>query len=170
MRLDSSPVKLLKVALAFVFMGVVVLGAIVGFAIAEGGLHDATKWEWARGIILKERTPARLGGTGADASLKISVKELECVPKGVAETCTAKVEAQRTEEGEVKLEPDLQYLHLDDIVVGANEVTPSEAVGSAPQQKTIVWRDVPRGGVLYVELHESLLSGGILIDVRPSER
>jgi hypothetical protein len=163
-------VKLLKVALALLFIGVVVLGAIVGFAIAEGGLRDATKWEWARGVILKERTPATLGGTGADASLKLSVKAFECVPKGVAETCTAEVEAQRMDEDELKLKPGLQYLHLDDIVVSANEVTPTEDVGTTPQEKKIVWREVPRGGVLYVELHEGLLSGGILVDVRPGER
>ena len=157
--------KVFKILGVFVFLGVVALIAVVGYALAEGGLHDATKWEWARGIVLKERTPAQLGGTGQDASIKVDFQRFDCVARGVTETCTATLRVQRTTSDEAKLLAELQYLHLDDVVVKATEVVPSEEVGENPQKKEIVWRDVPQGGVRFLEVHEGLLSGGLLVDV-----
>ncbi|MEA2497733.1 MAG: hypothetical protein QOH26_138 [Actinomycetota bacterium] len=158
--------RYLKVVLVLVFLAVVGVGAVAGFALAEGGTTDATKWEWARGIFLKERSPGAIGKPGADADLRLTVTDFSCTPRGVSETCIAKVDVRSASEDETELKADLQYLHLDDIVVAATEVTPSEKVASGDQEKEIVWREVPSGGVRQIELHEGLLSGGILIKLR----
>ena len=156
--------RYLKVALAVVFLAVVGVGAVVAFTLAEGGTEDATKWEWARGIFLKERSLATIGEPGADAELRLTVRDFSCTPRGVSETCVAQVDVVSSDE-DTKLAAELQYLHLDDIVVAASEVTPSEKMGVGDYELEIVWREVPRGGVNQIELHEGLLSGGILIDL-----
>jgi hypothetical protein len=156
---------LLKLIAVVVTMAIFISAAVIVFTLTTGGLHDATKWSWIHGLFGRELVTVKRGRVGIDADLRFRVTGFGCEAAGVDNKCRAELKVQN-EGDEADLDPGLQYLILDDETLKADGLEPSTKLTKGSSAKTLIWNDVPRGGVRSIELHASLLSNGVLVKLR----
>ncbi|MEA2460225.1 MAG: hypothetical protein QOH90_402 [Actinomycetota bacterium] len=156
----------MRILVVLALLAVAVATVAIGFTILQGGTHDATKWAWAHNLLGKEALKVEAGESGADGNLRFQVTRVDCGRTGVDDTCTAHVRIRNADSATATLEPELQYLVFDDITVPATKIDPTADIKkNSSAQRAIRWEHVPRNGLREVELHESLLSNGVLVKI-----
>jgi hypothetical protein len=160
----------MRILIALAFLAIVVATVAVGFTIVQGGIHDATKWAWIHDLFGREAAEVTVGDSAADGSLRFQVVGANCKTKSVDDDCTVRVRVRNSTSSSATLEAELQYLRFDDITVAATSVDPSPNIkeGGSPA-KTIRWENVPSNGLQSVELHESLLSNGVVVKLTKAQ-
>ncbi|MCA1709294.1 MAG: hypothetical protein LC808_40855 [Actinobacteria bacterium] len=156
----------MRILVVLAFLAVALATVAVAFTVLQGGTHDATRWTWIHDLLGKDALVVKPGESGADGNLRFQVVGVDCRATGVDDRCVARVHVRNADSAKATLDTDLQYLVFDDITVPSASIHPSADIekGSSATMK-IVWEHVPQNGLRRVELHESLLSNGVRVEL-----